>query len=78
VTAVVEDYVTESGTGAEVVDVEVEIEDGMTKVDIVVASSQVAPSVDALAELLAEHLSAPLQVMLLVASTETERATIDP
>ena len=78
VTAVVEDYVTESGTGAEVVDVEVEIEDGMTKVDIVVASSQVAPSVDALAELLAEHLSAPLQVLLLVASTETERATIDP
>jgi hypothetical protein len=78
VTAVIEDYVTESGTAAEVIDVEVELDHGMTKVDIVVASSQAAPSVDALAELPAGDLSAPVQVQLLVASTETERATIVP
>ena len=78
VAVVVEDYVAERGTAAEVVDVEVEVIDGMTEIDIVVASSLAAPSVNALAEHLAERLSTPVQVRLLVVSTETERAIIVP
>ncbi len=76
VTAFVEHYVAD--TAAKVVDVEVEIDQGITEIDIVVASSLSAPSVDALAEQLAEYLSSPVEVRLLVASTVTERATSDP
>ena len=76
VTAFVEQYV--AGTAAEVVDVEVEIDGGITEIDIVVASSLPAPSVSALAERLAEYLSSPVEVRLLVASTVTERATSVP
>jgi F0F1-type ATP synthase delta subunit len=76
VTAFVEHYVAD--TPAKVVDVEVEIDQGITEIDIVVASSLSAPSVDALAEQLAEYLSSPVEVRLLVASTVTERATSVP
>jgi uncharacterized hydrophobic protein (TIGR00271 family) len=78
VTAVVEDYVAERGFASEVIDVDVEVEDGITKVNVVVASSIAAPLVDPLAEALAEYLSSPVQLHLLVASTETKRATAVP
>ena len=77
VTAAVEEFVADSGA-AEVVDVEVVIEDGLAEIDVVVASSLSAPSVSALAEHLAEYLSSPVDVRLLVASTETDRASSEP
>ena len=78
VTAVVEEYVSERGSATEVVDVEVEVDDGFTKVDVVVASSIDAIAVDSLAEDLADHLSSPVQLRLLLVSAETDRATVVP
>lgn len=78
VTAVVEEYVAERGSATEVVDVEVQVDDGFTKVDVVVASSIDTLVVDSLAEDLAEHLSAPVQLRLLLVSAETDRATVVP
>jgi uncharacterized hydrophobic protein (TIGR00271 family) len=78
VTAAVEDYVADRGTLAEVLEVEVDVVRDLTEIDIVVASSQSPPSATAIAEHLAEYLSGPVQVRLLVATTETERATIVP
>jgi hypothetical protein len=78
VTVVVEEYVAEQGSASEVVAVDVEVDDGITKVEVVVASSIAAPLVDPIARRLAEYLSSPVQLQLLVVSTETERATVDP
>jgi uncharacterized hydrophobic protein (TIGR00271 family) len=78
VTAVVEDYVAERGFESEVIDVDVEVDDGTTNVDVVVASSIAAPLVDPLADILAEYLSSPVELHLLVASTETRRASAVP
>lgn len=78
VIAVVESYVAERGLSSEVISVDVEVDDGLTKIDVVVASSMAAPLVDPLAELLAEDLSMPVRLNLLVASTETKRATAVP
>jgi uncharacterized hydrophobic protein (TIGR00271 family) len=78
VTAVVEEYVAERGSATEVVDVEVAVDDGLTKVDVVVASSIDAVAVNSLAEDLADHLSAPVQLRLLLVSAETDRATVVP
>jgi uncharacterized hydrophobic protein (TIGR00271 family) len=78
VTAVVEEYVAERGSATEVVDVEVVVDDGFTKVDVVVASSIDTVAVDSLAEDLAEHLSSPVQLRLLLVSAETDRATVVP
>ena len=78
VTAVVEDYVADRGSATEVVDVEVQVDDGFTKVDVVVASSIDVVAVDSLAEDLAEYLSSPVQLRLLLVSAETERATVVP
>jgi hypothetical protein len=75
---VVEEYVAERGAASEVVDVDVEVDDGITKVEVVVASSIAAPLVDPLARRLADYLSSPVQLQLLVVSTETERATVEP
>jgi uncharacterized hydrophobic protein (TIGR00271 family) len=78
VTAVVEDYVADRGSATEVVDVEVQVDDGFTEVDVVVASSIDAVAVESLAEDLAEHLSSPVQLRLLLVSAETDRATVVP
>ncbi len=78
VSAVVEEYVSERGPATEVVDVDVRVGDGFTKIDVVVASSLAAPLVDSLAQRLAEYLSSPVQLRLLVISAETERATVVP
>lgn len=78
VTVVVEEYVSDRGSTTEVVDVEVEVGDRFTTVDVVVASALETPIVGALAERLAEHLARPVQVRLLVIDAETERATVVP
>jgi uncharacterized membrane protein len=78
VIAVVESYVAERGLSSEVISVDVEVDNGLTKIDVVVATSMAAPLVDPLAELLAEDLSMPVRLNLLVASTETKRATAVP
>jgi uncharacterized hydrophobic protein (TIGR00271 family) len=78
VIAVVDEYVAERGLPSEVISVDVEIADGIARVDVVVASSMAAPLVDPLADLLAEKLSSPVHLDLLVASTETRRATATP
>jgi len=78
VIAVVDQYVAERGLPSEVISVDVEIADGIARVDVVVASSMAAPLVDPLADLLAEKLSSPVHLDLLVASTETRRATATP
>jgi len=78
VTAVVEEYVAERGSSTEVVDVEVEITNGVTQVDVVVATSLASPLVNPLAVLLAEKLSSPVELRLLVVSSETKRATVEP
>jgi len=70
--------VSERGTTTEVVDTQVQVDNGFTKIDVVVASSIPAPLVDGLAHRLAEHLSSPVQLRLLVVSAETERATVVP
>ncbi len=78
VAAVVDDYVSERGSTAEVVGVEVEVGDDSISVDVVVASSLAIPLADPLARRLAEHLSSPVHLRLLVVSTETRRATVVP
>ncbi len=78
VTVLVEEYVAERGTASEVVNVEVEVDGDITEVDVVVASSFSAPSVDGLAERLAAFLSSPVEVRLLVVASETQRATVTP
>lgn len=78
VTAVVEEYVGDGLASTEVVEVDVNVKDGFTEVDVVVASSVVGPLADPLAAKLAEHLSTPVRLRLLVAATETERATVVP
>ena len=69
---------SERGTTTEVVDTQVQVDNGFTKIDVVVASSIAAPLVDGLAHRLAEHLSSAVQLRLLVVSAETERATVVP
>lgn len=78
VTAVVEEYVAEQDPTAEVIDVEVEIEDGMTVVNVVVASPFAAPSVKALAETLSDMLASPVRVRLLIVASQSRRATAVP
>ena len=74
----VEEYVAERGLPSEVISVDVAVDDGVTRIDVVVASSMAAPLVDPLAEVLAEYLSSPVRLHLLVASTVTKRATAEP
>jgi uncharacterized hydrophobic protein (TIGR00271 family) len=78
VTAVVDEYVAEKGATTEVVDVDVAVNDGVTEVDVVVASSIGAPLVNPLAERLAKHLSSPVQLRLLIVDSDTKRATAEP
>ena len=66
------------GSATEVVNVEVEVDDGLTKIDVVLASSIEAVAVNSLAEDLAGHLSAPVELRLLFVSAETDRATVVP
>ena len=78
VAAVVEEYVAEQGSTTEVVEVDVQVGETQTTIDVVVASSDRAPLVGPLARRLAEHLSVPVQLRLLVAATQNELATVVP
>ncbi len=78
VTAIVEEYVAQKGPATEVVGVEVAVVDGSTRVDVVIASSLAAPLVDPLARKIADYLSTPVRLRLLVVNSETKRATVDP
>jgi uncharacterized hydrophobic protein (TIGR00271 family) len=78
VTAIVEEYVAQHGPATEVVDVEVTVDDGSTIVDVVVASSLAIPLVDPLARQISDRLSTPVRLRLLVVSSETKRATVNP
>lgn len=78
VIAVVEEYVEQHRPGTEVVDVDVNVVDGSTLVDVVIASSLAAPLVNPLAQQISDHLSAPVRLRVLVVASETERATATP
>ncbi|MEN8237966.1 MAG: DUF389 domain-containing protein [Actinomycetota bacterium] len=78
VTAIVEEYVGQHGPATEVVGVDVDVDDGSTLVDVVIASSLATPLVDPLAQEISDHLSAPVRLRLLVVSSETKRATVTP
>jgi len=78
VTSIVEEYVTQHGPATEVVDVEVEVVDGSTMVDVVIASSLATPLVNPLAREISDQLSTPVRLRLLVVSSETKRANVTP
>jgi len=78
VTAIVEEYVDQNGPATEVVDVEVAVVDGSTLVDVVIASSLTTPLVNPLAREIADYLSTPVRLRLLVVSSETQRANAEP
>lgn len=78
VTAIVEEYVERYGSTTEVVDVDVDVTDALTRVDVVVASSLTTPLVNPLAQEISDQLSGPVSLRLLVVSSETERATVTP
>ncbi len=78
VTVFVEEYVADGKTASEVVNVAVEVDNGVTEVDVVIASSLTPPSVNALAQRLSEYLSSPVEVRLLIVASETKRATVTP
>ena len=75
----VEEFVEDKTAHAEVVSVTVDVAEGVTDIEVVVASSGSSPPVTALAQHLAEELNTPIDLSLHVVETETERATVaDP
>jgi uncharacterized membrane protein len=78
VTAVVEEYVEQHRPGTEVVGVDVNVVDGSTLVDVVIASSLAAPLVNPLAQQISDHLSAPVRLRVLVVTSETKQASVTP
>lgn len=78
VTAIVEEYVQQHGPATEVVDVDVNVSEGSTMVDVVVATSLATPLVDPLAQEISDRLSTPVSLRLFVVSSETKRATVNP
>jgi F0F1-type ATP synthase delta subunit len=78
-TAGVEDFVNAASSLAEVVDVSIEVKDGITDVDVVVASPTSGPPVIPLARFLAERLNTPVNVKLQVVEATTSGAiVVDP
>jgi len=75
VEAVVETFITER-TSAEMVGVSVEVDNGVTDVNVVVATSSTAPTVTQLAALLADQLDTTVRVSLQVVESEVNQATI--
>ncbi len=74
----VEDYVDDKSASTEVVNVTVDVEEGVTDIEVVVTSSGSTPPVTALAAYLAEQLNTPIDLSLHVVDSDTERATVDP
>ena len=76
VVQVVEEWSTESAFPADVMDVEVLVQDGIANVDVVVASSGKLPSVEELADSLAEVLGREVKVELHQVASSTHRASV--
>ena len=72
----VEDFIDTRTLAAEVVNVTVEVEDGVTDIRVVVASSGFTPTVTAMAKYVAEELGTPIDLSLQVVETETDRAKV--
>jgi uncharacterized hydrophobic protein (TIGR00271 family) len=70
------DFVDNGTSAAEVVSVAVEVVEGITDVEVVLASPAAAPKVSALARHLAEKLKTPVDVSLHVVETQRRRAII--
>ena len=77
--AAVEDFVDSASSSAEVVDVSIEMKDGITNINVVVASPIEGPPVLALAHFLAERLNTPVNLKLQVVEATTSGAiVVDP
>lgn len=74
----VQEFVEEQVSAAEVVNVTVQVAEGITDIDVVLAASPVsAPKVRDLAQHLASELKTGVEVSLHVVETETEKAKAD-
>lgn len=74
---VVEEWSAGATSPADVIDVEVLVEDGIANVDVVVASSGQLPSVVALANSLADVLGREVEVELQQVASSTHRASVN-
>lgn len=70
------DFVEDTNAEAEVVNVTVDVAEGVTDIDVVLASAASTPTVTILARHLADMLNTTVDLSLYVVETETERATI--
>jgi uncharacterized hydrophobic protein (TIGR00271 family) len=73
---IVEDWAEAAESSADVIEVEVSVEQGVTNVDVVVASSGVLPSVVALADSLSNELGRRVVVELQQVASSTQRASV--
>ena len=73
---IVEAWTEESESPADVIEVEVVVEEGVANVDVVVASSGQLPSVVALADSLADELGREVVVELQQVASSTQRASV--
>lgn len=77
IVAAVEEFVAADSTTAEVVDVSIEVEEGVTDVNVVlVAPQNSTPRVLGMARYLAKELKTSVAVSLQILTTQTNRATI--
>ncbi len=75
----VEDFVDANSANTEVVSVTVDMDEGVTNIEVVVVSSGSTPPVTAMARALADELNTPIDLSVQIVETETERATVtDP
>lgn len=70
------DFVDTNTVGAEVVNVTVDVAEGVTDIDVVVASSASTPPVTAMAQYLAATLNTPVDLSLHVVDTEAKRVSV--
>ncbi len=75
--AAVEEFVGFASSSADVVNVSIAVQDGITNIDVVVASPTSGPPVTALAHFLAERLNTPVNVKLQVVEGTTSGAMIN-
>ena len=73
----VEEFIDVRTIAAEVVSVTVEVDEGVTDIDVVLASPGLSPPVTAMAEFVASELNTAIDLSLQVVETESERATVD-
>ena len=76
VALIVEDWAEAAESSADVIEVEVSVAEGITNVDVVVASSGQLPSVLALADSLSEELGREVVVELQQVASSTQRASV--